>query len=428
MKMKIIVALVCCVVYCGSTGFSQSLSSNSPLSWQDCVSIAAKNNPAIASSRYALEAGKASYYGSYNGILPQVNLSHSYSDSQNGINNSGNNAVWETQAAASLNLFNMSQFSSIEASRALVAQAEANQRAASALLRFNLAKAFYQMLYAQKNVEVSKNIVHMRDEEAQLVTLRYNSGTEYKGNMLSAKAQLLQATADLDQAERDVRTAQRALDQQLGYDDFVVVSVTSTLVINEPGDLPKDEPLLLAHRPDINLQNAVIKSVEASLDQSRSSLWPTLSANYSLVSSNQNEADTFQNFQSEWGVLLNYPLFGAGPTASYYARKAATSNLLKAKEDLRAATQNALVDIETAWSNFKGAIDQSVVANALLDAARVRNDEADIRYDSGLMTYDNWEIIASDRINQERQAIQAQLNEFNAAATWDNALGKQLEE
>ena len=73
-------------------------------------------------------------------------------------------------------------------------------------------------------------------------------------------------------------------------------------------------------------------------------------------------------------------------------------------------------------------MDQAVVADALLDAARVRNDEADIRYDSGLMTYDNWEIIASDRINQERQAIQAQLNEFNAAATWANALGKQLEE
>jgi len=411
-------------------GYCQAPAPNSVLSWQDCVSLAAKNNPAFASSRFALVAGQSSYYGSYNGILPQVNLSHSYSNSQNAntITGTGNNATWESQASASLNLFNMSQFASIKASRALMEQAEAGERTASALLRFNLSKAFYQLLFAQQNVLVSQNIVSMRDEESQLVTLRYNSGTEYKGNMLRAKAQLLQAKLDLAQAQRDIRTAQRALGRQLGYSEFIVIVATAAAAVRDPGDIPSDEQLILNQRPDISIQKAIVKSAEASLDQASSALWPALSANYSLASANQNENETFQNFQSEWGVMLNYPLFGGGPTYSYYARKAATNNLQKARQDLVSLSQQAVVDIETSWANLKGAIDQSVVANSLLEASRMRNDEANIRYDSGLMTYDNWEIIASDRINQERQAIQAELNAMDAEASWENSLGKQLEE
>ena len=431
--MKIIsIAIVAGSVFLvASLGFSQTPNTTSPLTWSDCVFLSSQKNPDLMSSKHALETNKAAYYGSYNGFLPQINLSHSYSDSDSvaGVSSSvvtSGSANWQTKASASMNILNLSQIASFKSSQASLYQSEASLKETSSLLRFNLRKAFNQLLFVQKNIEVSSQIVKMRQDETQLVTLRYESGKESKGNMLTAKAQFLQANAELSQSIRDLRTAQRVLCQQLGLDDFVAINISSSaLDTQEPPALPKDEKLLLKNRPDVSLQEAVVKSAEASLSQSKSSLWPSLSANYSKSSSGVNE---FSDFQSNWGAVLNYPLLAGGPTSTYFAISAAKSNLEKATQDLRSINYQAIVDIETAWSNFAGAVEQSKVQLALLEAARQRNDEANVRYDSGLMTYDSWEIIASDRISQERQAIQAQLNALIAESTWQKALGKQLEE
>jgi len=404
-----------------SLGFGQTPNTNAPLTWSDCVSLASRNNPDLAAARNSLESSRASYFGSYNGLCPQITLSNSYSDS-NASNDSEN---WQVGGSVRLNLFNRSQIYSIKSSRAFTAQSEANLKQTSAALRFNLRVAFAQLLFAQKNIEVSQSIVNMRQQEAQLVTLRYNSGTEFKGNMLRANAQFLQAKADLDKSVRDLRTVQRVLNRQLGLDEFTVIIVTNTLEIQEPGDLPKDEQSLLNSRPDVVLQEAQVESAQAGLGQSKSALWPNLSANYSQSSSGGSESSSFNSFQPNWGLTLNYPLFGGGPTAAYYAISAAKNNLEKENQNLRSVRAQAVVDIETAWSNFSNAIDQLKVQSELLTASRTRYDEANIRYDSGLMTYDNWEIISTDRVSQEHQTIQAQLNALVAEASWAKAKGMQ---
>ena len=403
-----------------------------PLSWSDCVSMAMRNNPQLASSEDSVEASKYSYYGSHNGILPQISLSHSYSQSGTVVTPTtviptGATTEWEAAGSISLNIFNKSQYATIAAALASLTQAQANNRQTSAQVRLNLRTAFCQLLYAQKNIEVSQNIVNMRDVESQLVTLRYNSGTEYKGNMLEAKAELLQAQADLAQSKRDFRTDQRLLCQQLGLDEFTVITVTNTLTVQDPGQLPEhNEEALLANRPDVSLQEAVVKGSEASLSQANSSLWPTLSGNYTSNMYGPQEFPSSQSYQ--YGLTLKYSLFGGGLTAAYDSISSAKNNLKKSKQDLRAVRENAIASIESSWSSFKQAMDSEKVNEALLEAPRVRNEEADIHYDSGLLTYDNWEIIASARISQERQTIQAELSAQTAEAAWENALGKQLGE
>jgi len=92
--------------------------------------------------------------------------------------------------------------------------------------------------------------------------------------------------------------------------------------------------------------------------------------------------------------------------ATYYAVAGAKQNLEKAQQDLRSVRDAAVVDLESNWASYANSYDQVKVQHALLDAARQRNDEADVRYASGLMTYDNWEIIASDRISSELRAVE----------------------
>lgn len=404
-----------------------------PLTWDDCVAVALRKNPDLASSLDALEAGKASYHGSFNGLMPNVTLSNGYNDgssfksSSSGSSSGSPPLHWTAEARASVNLFNAGTIAGIRSASASVSQSQAGLRQTSSSVRFSLRQAFAQLLFVEKNVEVSRAILAMRQKSAEMVVLRYNSGAESKGNMMRSKAQALQAQADLNQALRNVKSAQTSLDRQLGFDEFAEVTATGTLETASAPEMPSDPRSLLASRPDVALQQAVIKSAEAGVSSARSSLWPTLSANYSRERLGGREFPS-DRYSWSFGGLLSYPLFGGGPTATYYAVSAAKRSLEKARQDLRTVSDQAVSDLQSSWTGFAGAVDQVAVQAALLTAARQRNDEADIRYASGLMSFDNWEIIASDRINQERQAIQARLNAVNAEAAWAKSLGKALGE
>jgi len=392
------------------------------LTWDDCVAIALGKNPDLLSAARASEASKASYLQSYNGLMPNLTLSDSYNSSKllNGAPN------YTAQAAANVNLFNAGTIASIRSNKARFTGSTAALRNESATLRQALRRAYAQVLSAEKTVEVNRQIVDMRRTSAQLVTLRYQSGHEYKGNMMEANAQLFQAEAALAQAFRDLRTARRGLDRQLGLDELAEITATGALVAAAPPELPRMQDFLEG-RPDVAQQEAVVAGASAAVLAAESPLFPSLTGNYTRFRSGTAE---FPPSGYGWlaGATLSYPLFGGGPTSTYYGVKSARRGLEKSEQDLRSVRDSALLDLETSWSSYATAVDAVQVDDALLESARQRNAEADIRYASGLLTFDNWEVIVTERVSAEESAIQAQLNAVTAQATWEKSLGRALGE
>jgi len=392
------------------------------LSWDDCVALAAQKNPALVSAGYAGRASRANYLGSFNGLMPSLTLSNSYS-----ANNSNAGPSYAAQGSASVNLFDMGQIAGIKTAAASYSQAQASLRLASASLRFGLRSAFAQAYIAEKNVDVARKILEIQKRNAEEVALKYQSGKEYKGNMLSAQALSLQAQANLAQTLRSVRTARQALDQQLGLDEFSEVAVTGTLAAQAPPDFPARMHDFLSARPDVAVQEAAVMTQRASVASAESSLWPSLSANYARFRGGSAEfpSDTYG-----WsaGAVLSYPLFGGGPTSTYFAVKSAKNSLEKSLQDLRTVRNAAIVDLENTWAAYCNAMDGLRVAEANLEATRQRNAEAEVRYASGLITYDNWEVIVAEWVNAEQQAKVAQLSAVTAQAAWEKSLGKALGE
>lgn len=414
-------AILLCALLLAAPGAAKAADA---ITWEDCVATALRQNPDLSSARLSLESGRADYLGSFNGLLPQLSLSNSFSDS----NSAGPTTQhWSAGGSASMNIFNAARLAEIRASSAGYARATATLRRVSSDLRLSLRRAFLQLLFAQDSAEVSRRIHEMRSHGAELVTLRYASGRESKGSMMRAQAQLSQAQADVDQAQRDLRTAQRTLDRHMGYDEFRAFVATGTLTPSEPPLLPADEEAMVSRRPDVQVGLAAIASAQAGLQSARSSLWPTLSASFNRSMTGRAE---FPRSQTSWSAqgTLSLPLFGGGPTAAYFNISGARSDLERSRQDLRSVRFAAVADIESSWSDFAKAAAQAGVQAALLDAARQRNDEADIRYASGLLSYDSWEIISSDRINQERQALQSRVNAVASEAAFDHAQGRGLGE
>jgi len=392
------------------------------LTWEDSVAAAAAANPSLASSRLSVDASRTSYYSSFNGFLPSLSLSNSVSES-----NSSRKPSYSASASAGLTLFSAGQAASIRSASAALGSAEASLRAASAGLRAALRQTFSALLFAQASLETSRRIAVIRRHDAELVGLRYDAGRESKGNMLRAKAQALQADFAVVSAERDVRTFQRDMSRQLGREGFEAFVATGAFASAPPPARPDDFRALLPLRTDVAIAEASVRSSKASLDSANSVFWPTLSASYSRGRGGPTE---FPNRTNSWsaGASLSYALFGGGPAAAYLNTKASRLGYERTQSDLSAARQSALSDLETAWSNYADAADQVVVSEALLAAARQRNDEADIRYGSGLMSFEIWEGIVSERVSAERQALSARRAAMDAETAWHRALGRALGE
>lgn len=401
-----------------------SAADSRPLTWQDCVGLALRGNPDLAAARFAGEAGRANYRGSFNRVLPTLSLTNTRSETESATPNTHR---WSAGATARLDLFDMAGYAGIRSSKAAWSRAEAQARQTSTELRFNLRRAFLQLLFAQENSDVSRFIRRIRADGAQAVNLRYESGRESKGNMLRARAQLLQAEADVAQSERDLRAARRALERHLGFDEFRHVSATGTLAAPAAPQFPERAEDMIELRPDIAVRQSDIRSAEAGLSSAKSALWPKVSASFSRDVTGRTE---FPNSRWGWSAVgtLSLPLFGGGPSATYYDVAGSRSGLARAREELRAARSAAVADVEGAWSDFARASAQAGVQAVLLEAARQRSEEADIRYAGGLLSYDNWEIIATDRVSQERQELQSRLNAMSNEAAWDRARGRGLED
>jgi outer membrane protein TolC len=400
---------------------SPSRAEGNVLTWEECAAQAADANPDLAASRFTLESSRASFYQSFNGLMPQVALTNSLAESGSSANR------WSASASATMKLLDLGQVASIRAAAASTSLAEANLRKASADLRASLRQAFAHALFAQESLKVSRRIQTLRERDAEMVTLRYNSGSESKGNMLRAKAQALQARLASVQAERDLRTAQRELSQRLGREDFEAFVASGTFGADAPPARPDDLRALLPLRPEVLIAEAAARQAKVSVSQAESALWPSLTASYART---RGDSVEFPSRDYGWtaGAALSYPLFGGGPTSTWYGTRAARRSRDAAARSLAAARVAGLTALESSWSSYAGAVDQVRVQAALLEAARQRNDEADIKYASGLLSFDNWEVIVSDRVSTENQEVSALRNAMDAETAWNRALGRALGE
>lgn len=396
----------------------------SALTWQDCVRLAAIKNPQLLSAIRAQEASRAQYNGSYNGVFPHLSLSNSYTDSTaSGVPES---KEWTAQGTASLDLFDPNQWASIQTSAASLRLAQANQLIASSNVLLNLYRAFSTLLYTQEEIGVNKSIRDLWNQNAQMISLRYDSGTESKGNSMQTHAQFLQADLALTQAGRDLLVARQQLAQALGQDDFSVLAVTGTWAAAKAPATPPDFNALVDDLPSVLAQKAVVDQAKASVRAAQSSLYPTLSLNYSRGADGSSEfpSSPFWTFTG----LVSYPLFGGGPTATYYAVSAANKNYAKALEDLHATRLQALGSLESSWSGFAQAEDQVRVQRAFLDSAIQRKQESDIMYQNGLMSYQDWQLIMNDYVNFQKSYLSAEQNLISAEGQWRFATGQQLGE
>jgi outer membrane protein TolC len=398
------------------------------LTWDDCIALAARRSPTLVAADYAEKASKYSYYGSYDGALPSLTLSNSYSrnNTVNGVA-IGSQGLYTGALTANWNIFNMNSVASIRTAKANYSAAMANQRLASANLRYNLRAAFASVYFAKASLDMTRRIEAIQKQNAEEVQLRYQSGNEYKGNMMNANAQYLVARVNTVQAIRSLRAAIKTLDQYLGLDEFSIVAVTGTLVAQSPPNFPARMSDFLESVPSVAVQEAAVANAKASLASAESTLYPNFSVSYTRAREGGSEFPSSEYLWSA-GAVLSYPIFGGGPASTYFNVMSGKQTLDGQQAALRATRVAALANLENAWAAYANAVDQAVGEQATLESYRQRNDEGAVRYAAGLVTFDNWQVIVTQWVGAEQTAISDWQQAVTAQAAWEQALGKALGE
>ncbi|MDD5292247.1 MAG: TolC family protein, partial [Candidatus Omnitrophica bacterium] len=152
----------------------------------------------------------------------------------------------------------------IKAASQDIKAAQESYRFTSSEVKYNLRSAFVNLLKEQELIKVIEEIVKIRRNSLMLISLRYESGLEHKGALLTAEANVAQANFELSQAKRDLELMQVKLNKEMGREEFEPMIVKGDFEISDTVKEKPDFDELINNNPSV-LQ-AIAKKNSASFD------------------------------------------------------------------------------------------------------------------------------------------------------------------
>jgi outer membrane protein TolC len=394
-----------------------------PLTWDDCVREAAQHNPDLAAAEASVQFAGFQHRGSYGNFYPQLSLDSSYTRDRSTRNQNISSDYTRRSSIGltlSQNLFSgFRDTGQVAQTRAQLEAAGASQGSVKAQVSFDLKSAFAQLLFAQEALQLTETIAARRKENMGMVELRFEAGREHKGSFLRSQANYHEAEFEVEQAKRALVVAQRGLSRALGRTGSDAIRVTGDFDVAPPASAP-DFVALARQTPAYLEPKADARAAEAAVTVARSSFFPELSADGSASRVERN----FSAETSEWsaGLFLTLPLFTGGQ--NFYDLQSAKADARRAQEALRSVDDQLLLDLQRAHAGFQDAVGRAAVQQEFLRASAARAEISRHLYSTGLLSFDDWDVIESELISAKKQSLVSLRDRLIAEAAWEAAQGK----
>lgn len=400
------------------------------LNWQECVGEAAKNHPDLISAEEVVKQNQAGRWIAASTLFPQVSSSVEASRAQTTVTGSSGNSASKTQNAYSYGLSGsqlifdgFKTVDSVKAAGQNMKAAQYNYRFTSTSVRLRLRSAFINLLKAQELLSITKEIYEIRRNNLELITLRYESGIEHRGALLTAQANLAQAEFDIERNNRALEVAQRQLIKEMGRKAFAPLRVSGGFKVSDDVPEKPDFELLARNNPSLLKRIAEKNAASFNIKAAQADFLPQLS-----VQAGASRTGTHwlpKDDQWNAGVVASLPIFEGGLRLAQVNQARALFN--QAVADERSIRDGVVVSLEQTWAALKDALATAEVQKKFLVAAEERAKIAEAQYSLGLIQFDNWIIIEDDLVTAKRTFLDAQANALLAEANWIQAKGETLE-
>lgn len=405
------------------------------LTWEECLRYTMEGNPQLESSKNEWLATQENERVALAGYLPSLNAQASYTQTgttgnsgavvANGVVIGGSGSTINKNYLASLN-FSQNLFKGLQDS-SKIDQAKWRTKnsyyayvATKSNLSFNLKDAFSNLVYAQETMTLAQSILERRESNYKLVSVRYDSGRENKGSVMLAEAYYQQAQLELTKARDALAVAQEKLKSIMNKDQFDKLQAVGSIPLDQLEFKNKGLEDLALETPAYHQAYALEKVAAEQIDISRSSFLPSLDLTGNVV----KQGPSFFPERERWAmaITLTVPIFDGlkdlgtyrGSVLSKYAAEGKKKNtMLDLLPKLRDAQNLAR------QSDIKYSIDEK-----FKNASATRAEIARAKYNNGLITFEDWDIIENELIQRQTSFLQSKRDRVVKYATWENLLGR----
>lgn len=390
------------------------------LSWQDVLTEAKKNNPAIISAEKSVKLARLQYHSSFTNFLPQ--LSANAGVSQTASDSSGRGKDYSYGLSGRVSVFSgFSDISNVSSKSIQLKIAEAEYAKVLSEVVFSVKKSFYELLWSQEFVKLAQEILKRRTENYELVKFKYDAGREDRGSLLRVEADKYQAEYELSKAKRSVASASRELLKDMGLaSDNVseIPTAAGSFTVEQSTSIPVFGEVL-PKIPDYVIAKNNLEKSEYDIRAAKSQLYPEISLSGSVSKTGDNWPLSDDRRSVTLG--LSFPFFPGG--RNYYDIKISQTKKAISEEAFRSTQQRLASTVFAAWNDFINAVESVKVSHKYFSAAEEQSRIASTKYINGLTSYQDWYTVENDFTNSQRSLLNAKKNAAISEANWKNVLG-----
>lgn len=294
---------------------AQQPAKGAPLSLEDAINIARRENPLLAQTKNNLRAQDAQVRAAYGQLMPQLFGSYNTSYNQGGsqILQGGFRADVSDSYNSSYSL--SASYSVTAAVRYAPRAAKASRNAAEAdissrteALRAQVTQQYIAAVQQEATAEVLDSLVATSEGQLELTNAKLEVGAGTIIDVRTAEVNLGQARVNALTAHNNARVAKLVLFQTMGVPADIDAKLTTTFPVAKP-NFSLDSLLSLAHRthPDVNALKQRQVAADAQVSMAKSAYLPQLSLNtgYSAQAYGYTD-DNYAATLEERRVIGNY--------------------------------------------------------------------------------------------------------------------------
>ena len=374
---------------------SQLLSESLDMDLLEAYSLAKTRDPIFNAEFYRYGASAELVAQSKAALNPQISSTSTIVESSDSSLDSASSSLSVSQT-----LYNQSLKLEYEQSLQKKKQAKLQLAVAEEELMLRLAKAYFAVLSANDNFELSQRNKKAIEHQLQLSNQRLEVGLGTRTDLLDSKARFELSIADLLEAEQLLGDAQHALAEVIGPYNRPLKTLANNIKLALP--LPdKDEYWIdqaLAHNQSLKIKSIDILLASLEINKKKALKQPNLGLE---LSGNYYDNPTQDGSRAKITFSMNFPLYQGGLVSSM--TRAATKTKYAVMEEYDAKYNSTKKNARQVFLGIKNRIKRISALNEAIKASDNALKAKEEGFKAGLST--NIEIL-----NAQRDLFEAERN------------------
>lgn len=431
------------------TLFSITAFAQKQLTLDEAIKIALQKNPNLIKLENNLAGSEKQLKNAYGQLLPSLGaqagwswqrITDAGSQQRNFLGEIVNvppstveNRSYSAGIGGSVTLFNgLANYANIYQKQNLLKANEYDIAKLKQSIVYQTSDFYFAVLNAEELMKVREENVKYFEKFYESVNERNKLGSVAIADVYSAQVQLGNAELALIQAQNDYDRLKNGLLTFLALnvmDDYSLIdpfnqekNIDPNSYLKQFEDIQTLVNVALDNRFDFKSQQLLVKSADDGLTIARSSLFPTLTADYSYGSGAVELSKMFDRKSLRVGMSLNIPIFSNFSTETQIQQ--AEINKMNQLEDLRSLERQIKIEIKQGYNDLIAAKKSLDVANKNVLASEENRKINLERYNLGSATI--LEVLQSNRdyIDAMRNRINSVYDFYRKYYNLNNAIGR----